>query len=71
MTVGTQCSDVTQAHRNYTLRLPLHRVERAAELPRDVLRAERVRGHGFSDVGEVTEPGGTLVEGVVGLGKGR
>ena len=31
----------------WDLRLPLHRVEIAAELPRDVLRAEGVRSHGF------------------------
>ena len=45
----------------WDLRLPLHRVERAAELPRNVRSAAGVRGHGFSDGGDVTEPGGTLV----------
>ena len=53
------------------LRLALHGVERAAELPRDVRRAEGVRGHGFEDVGHVAEPGSALSEFLGGLSKGR
>ena len=31
----------------WDLRLPLHRVERATSLPRDLFRIAGVRGHGF------------------------
>jgi hypothetical protein len=54
----------------YRLKLPLHGVEIAAELPCDVRSAEGVRGHGFEDVGDVTEPGSALVSVLGGLGKG-
>ena len=43
------------------LRLPLHRVEIVAEVLRDGRSAEGERGDRFSDVGDVTEPGGALV----------
>jgi len=49
---------------------PQHRVEIAAQLFRYLLSTHRVGGRGFSDVRDVAEPGGTLLERLVGLRKG-
>ena len=47
-----------------------HRVERAAQLSRDLGSAHGLRGTGFSDVRDVAEPRRALVQGVGGLSQG-
>jgi len=44
----------------WDLRLPRHRVARAAALPRTLCSIPGVRGNGFEEVGDVTAPGGAL-----------